>query len=199
MVARAHAPHIQSQSEIPLFAARFETAYVLGFHLSDTNSPYRAVSLWGVYAKESIPRAVLNLMQGPRASGNAGDRRADPVQVAVGAATAAPVRKSLISRPVAVAVAATAGAMLIVWLLFGYEPKPSSETPPALANGTDISARPGTGAHSAAPASAPVTIPRAETVTPVRPTASAGTAALAAASGPLAISPEPPAVAPPQT
>ncbi|SAK99038.1 hypothetical protein [Caballeronia ptereochthonis] len=192
---------VQSQSEFPLFAARFETAYVPAFRLSDTSSPYRAVSLWGVYARESIPRAVLNLMQGPRASGDVEDKRIDPVQLSVGAPMTAPVRKSLTSRPVAIAVAAAAGAMLIVWLLFGYEPKPSGETPPVLANGAEMPARPGASAHSAAPALAPVTtprVPRAETVTINRPAASATATTLAATSKPLAISSEPSAVAPPQ-
>lgn len=70
---------VQSQSEIALYAARFETAYVAAFRLSDTSSSYRPVSLWGVIPQEEVRRAVLTLMQAPPAPDKVEDTRIEPI------------------------------------------------------------------------------------------------------------------------
>lgn len=112
---------LRSQSEFALFAARLETAYVAALSLSDRTSPYRAVSLWGVFVKEEIPRAMLHLMQGVKIPDVADGMRADPVHLSVNAPPAPGARKLFFSKPVATAIA-VASAAVIVWLLFGYEP-----------------------------------------------------------------------------
>ena len=109
---------LRSQSEFALFAARLETAYVAAVSLSDRTSPYRAVSLWGVFVKEEIPRAMLHLMQGVKMPGEADGMRADPVHLSVSAPAAPGARKLFFSKPVATAIA-VASAAVIVWLLFG--------------------------------------------------------------------------------
>ena len=76
---------VQTPSEFALFAARLVTAYVPALSLSDIHSPYRATSLWGIFAKEDIPRAMLNLTQGSNAQDDADETRAEPVHLTVNA------------------------------------------------------------------------------------------------------------------
>ena len=121
---------LRSQSEFALFAARLETAYVAALSLSDRTSPYRAVSLWGVFVKEEIPRSMLHLMQGVKMPGEADGMRADPVHLSVSAPAAPGARKLFFSKPVATAIA-VASAAVIVWLLFGYEPGKRDDAPSA--------------------------------------------------------------------
>ncbi|SAK44589.1 hypothetical protein AWB75_00715 [Caballeronia catudaia] len=110
---------LQSGSEFALFAAQFRTAYVPALSLSDTNSPYGATSLWGVFAKEHIPRAMLRLMEGKHPD-EAGIDRAAPVHLNVGAPMAPGAGKRYFSKPVA-ALTAVACAALIAWLFFEYD------------------------------------------------------------------------------
>ncbi|BCQ23954.1 hypothetical protein NK8_21060 [Caballeronia sp. NK8] len=142
---------VQSPTEYALFAARFETAYVPALSLSDVHSPYRAASLWAVFAKEEIPRAMLNLIQDPQARSPADDTRADPIHLAVGAPAIA--RRHGFSKPVAAAIAA-AGGVLIVWLLFGLEPGSTGNTRSAPAEQAKVRAQP----DAVASASAPVAV-----------------------------------------
>ncbi|SAL78245.1 hypothetical protein AWB74_05312 [Caballeronia arvi] len=111
---------VQSRSEFALFAAQFRTAYVPALSLSDTNSPYRAASLWGVFAKEHIPRAMLRLMEGKSPSDEAGIDRAAFVHLNVSAPAAPGAAKHYFSKPVA-ALTAVACAALIAWLFFEYD------------------------------------------------------------------------------
>ena len=127
----------QSQSEIPLFAARFETAYVPAIRPSGSGSSYRAVSVWGVYGNEGIPRAALNLLPGQQhVPEHADQARVDPIRLSVGEPMVLAARKSLLSRPVVAAIAAAAGTMFIAWLLFGYAPRSSGDKPSSLAEST---------------------------------------------------------------
>lgn len=151
---------VQSQSEFALFAARFVTAYVPALSLSDTRSPYRATSLWGVFAKEEIPRAMLRLMQGSHAPG-ADESRADPIHLAVAAPADAP-KQHRFSKPVMAAIAAACG-VLIVWLLFDHEPASHGDTRPALAEETSVITQP------AEPASAVAVLTATVTPTPDQP------------------------------
>ncbi|MDR5765823.1 MULTISPECIES: hypothetical protein [unclassified Caballeronia] len=138
---------VQSASEVALFAARFATAYVPALSLSDTSSPYRATSLWGVFGKEDIPRAMLRLMQGSNAPSNASDSRTDPIQLAVNAPKTA--RTYRLSAPVATAIAAACG-VFIVWLVLGYPSDPKRDAAPAAQSETRT--------QQAEPASAPAPV-----------------------------------------
>ncbi|SAK71054.1 hypothetical protein AWB77_02977 [Caballeronia fortuita] len=115
---------VQSPSEFALLAARFATAYVPALGLSDLDSPYRAASLWAVFAKEEIPRAMLRI-DDAHASDDADEARAEPIPLSV--AEPAGARTLRFSKPVATAVAAACG-MLIVWLLLGRESASQHET-----------------------------------------------------------------------
>ncbi|SPB15898.1 hypothetical protein NOV72_03104 [Caballeronia novacaledonica] len=121
---------VQSQSEIALFAARFLTAYVPALGLSDTRSPYRPTSLWGIIAREEVPQAMLRLTQAASGPGDASETRAEPIHLSVGAP--AQVHRYRLSKPVAAAIAAACG-VLIVWLLFGHAPVSRNEPIPATA------------------------------------------------------------------
>ncbi|SAK96880.1 hypothetical protein AWB80_07267 [Caballeronia pedi] len=153
---------VQTQTEYSLFAARFETAYVPALSLSDARSPYRAANLWAVFAKEEIPRAMLRLIQDPQARSADDDERADPIHLAVGAPAIA--RKHGFSKPVAAAIAA-AGGVLIVWMLFGLEPGSTRNARPASAEHVAMRAQP----DAVAPASAPAVLAAATASIPDQP------------------------------
>ncbi|WP_235516494.1 hypothetical protein [Caballeronia cordobensis] len=191
---------VQSRSEVPLFAARFETAYVAALSLSDTTSPYRATSLWGVYAKEYVPRAMLHLMQGEQTPNAAAIDHADrvepvgpvepvePVHLNVVAPAAQVAAKRYFSKPV-MALTAVACAALITWLLFEYKPGASDNSSAATTAevGTqslqaDANARPDL------PASEPAVIAAVEPA-PVKTTQTATTppVAIAIASAPAVV------------
>ncbi|WP_250513713.1 hypothetical protein [Caballeronia sp. INDeC2] len=147
---------VQSQSEFALFAARFDTAYVPALSLSDIHSPYRATSLWGIFAKEEIPRAMLRLNPGSNGRDDAGATRADPVHLAVNAPS--DVRKHRFGKP-AVAAVAAACSVFIVWLLFSHAPVSRSDARPASAEATVTRAQP----------AVPVVAPAVLTATAVSP------------------------------
>jgi len=74
---------VQTQSEVALYAAHFATDYVPAYRLSETSSSYRPVSLWGVFHKEGIRRAVLNLMQAPPTPDKVEESRTEPKRLGV--------------------------------------------------------------------------------------------------------------------
>jgi hypothetical protein len=149
---------VQSQSEVALYAARFTTAYVPAFHLSDTSSPYRAVNLWGVFAKEEIRHAALALIQREPAEGHVDKPRVDPIPLTVGVPLNLAAGKLRVGKAVLGGVTAAAGALFILWLLFGYHPEPSGGKPLAPAVDAAMRASPAPGTHPAAPAPASMTI-----------------------------------------
>lgn len=120
----ARARPVQSPFEIALYAARFKTAYLPAFRLSDSTSRYRAVSLWSVFAHGELPRAILDLLDSQRARARAGDAPVDPLRLSapihagLGAARRGMSRVAQILTGVAISV----GALLLLWLLFGNEP-----------------------------------------------------------------------------
>jgi len=136
---------VQTPSEFALFAARLVTAYVPALSLSDIHSPYRATSLWGIFAKEEIPRAMLNLTQGSNAQDDADEPRAEPVHLTVNAPAHA--RGHGFGKLVVGAIAAACG-VLIIWMLFAHPPVSRSVTPPAPAEETATRTQP---AQPAAP------------------------------------------------
>ncbi|SAK77134.1 hypothetical protein AWB78_03473 [Caballeronia calidae] len=147
----AHTRPVQSRSEFPLLAARFQTAYVPALGLSDRRSPYRAMSLWGLFAKEDMPRAMLNLTQAPQpADGADGAPAAERIHLSVGRPAVPGASQHRFSKPVATAIAAACAAV-IVWLLFGHEPG-SQRSAPADELGTRT--QPDTVTQSAGPAPA---------------------------------------------
>ncbi|VXC31557.1 conserved hypothetical protein [Burkholderia sp. 8Y] len=130
---------VRSDSEMPISAARFETAYVEATGLSDARSPYRAASLWGVFSEDQIRRKMLQLMQSAEsAAAPAKDAQggAAPISIAVSAPAVGqdgsdrPVRAGAGHKPLRTAIA-LACAALIAWLLFGYQHRPASEEPAA--------------------------------------------------------------------
>ncbi|BBU28158.1 hypothetical protein BTHE68_18920 [Burkholderia sp. THE68] len=144
----------QSQFEYALFAARLDTAYVPALALSDRRSPYRPASLWAVFARDHLPPAMLSLLAVPQTTTHADDFRAEPIHLEVGAPAAA--RRHGFSKPVATAIAAACG-VLIVWLLFGLGPGSTRNTRPASAENIGTRAHP----DAVAPAPAPTTLPAA--------------------------------------
>ncbi|SAL53852.1 hypothetical protein AWB71_02890 [Caballeronia peredens] len=164
---------VQSQSEVPLLAARLHTTYMPALHVPDSRAPYRAVSLWSVYTMDGMPRAALDLIAGQHAAGRAEETPVDPIRLAVDAP--APVfvpaaRRRFISQPVAMAIAAGAGAIFIAWLLFGYDGHFGSEKRSVASTQIAEPARPNSIARPAAePASAPVTIARVDADASARP------------------------------
>jgi hypothetical protein len=149
--ALARGRPVQSQFEIALFAARFETAYLPAFRLSDSASRYRAASLWSVFAHGDIPRAVLDLLDSRRASA--------PAQAPSRAAVPAPLHgrpanRMSAGRQIATGAAICAGALLMLRLLFGSDPAKPDVTPAASANAAATSTPSVTAATP--PASAPV-------------------------------------------
>lgn len=191
---------VQSRSEVPLFAARFETAYVAALSLSDTTSPYRATSLWGVYAKEYVPRAMLHLMQGEQTPNAAAIDHADrvepvgpvepvqPVHLNVVAPAVQVAAKRYFSKPV-MALTAVACAALITWLLFEYKPGASDNSSAATTAevGTQ-SLQTDANAQPSLPASEPAVIAAVEPA-PVKTTQTATTpsVAIAIASAPVVV------------
>ncbi|SAK70177.1 hypothetical protein AWB76_04324 [Caballeronia temeraria] len=181
---------VQTKSEFALFAARFLTAYVPALGLSEVGSPYRAASLWGVFAKEDTPRSMLHLMQGLDASANAGEAQPDPIHLAVGAVAGTP--KFRFSKPVATAIAAACG-LLIVWLLFGHETAPQDDAHVAPAAKIAVAAQPA----EVEPVQTPVNA-AAATTPDEQPKLAPASAALAKADadGPVIRNPEAGPVAP---
>ncbi|AET89845.1 hypothetical protein BYI23_A020070 [Burkholderia sp. YI23] len=188
---------VQSRSEVPLFAARFETAYVAALSLSDTTSPYRATSLWGVYAKEYVPRAMLHLMQGEQTPNAAAIDHVEPVgpvepvepvHLNVVAPAAQVAAKRYFSKPV-MALTAVACAALITWLLFEYKPGASDNSSAATTAevGTQ-SLQADANAQPDLPASEPAVIAAVEPA-PVKTTQTATTpsVAIAIASAPAVV------------
>ncbi|AQG99403.1 hypothetical protein A9R05_11640 [Burkholderia sp. KK1] len=194
---------VQSRSEVPLFAARFETAYVAALSLSDTTSPYRATSLWGVYAKEYVPRAMLHLMQGEQTPNDAGIDHVDrvepvgpvepvepvqPVHLNVVAPAVQVAAKRYFSKPV-MALTAVACAALITWLLFEYKPGASDNSSAATtAEVGTHSLQADANARRDLPASEPAVIAAVEPA-PVKTTQTAPTpsVAIAIASAPVVV------------
>lgn len=130
---------VQTPSEFALFAARFVTAYVPALSLSDIHSPYRATSLWGIFAKEEIPRAMLRLTQGSNAQDDADETRAEPVHLTVNAPAHA--RGHGFGKLVVGAIAAACG-VLIIWMLFAPPPVSRSVTQAAPAEETATRTQP---------------------------------------------------------
>ncbi|MDR5820726.1 hypothetical protein [Caballeronia sp. LZ043] len=120
----ARARPVQSPFEIALYAARFKTAYLPAFRLSDSTSRYRAVSLWSVFAHGELPRAILDLLDSQRARARAEEAPVDPLRLSapihagLGAARRGMSRAAQILTGVAISV----GALLLLWFLFGNEP-----------------------------------------------------------------------------
>ncbi|MDR5757815.1 hypothetical protein [Caballeronia sp. LZ035] len=122
--ALARARPVQSPFEIALYAARFKTAYLPAFRLSDSTARYRAVSLWSVFAHGELPRAILDLLDSHRARARADEAPVDPLRLSapihagLGAARRGMSRLTQILTGVAISV----GTLLLLWLLFGNEP-----------------------------------------------------------------------------
>ncbi|BAN23850.1 hypothetical protein BRPE64_ACDS20960 [Caballeronia insecticola] len=180
----AHTRPAQSDSEVSLIAARVHTTYMPTLGVPDSHMPYRAVSVWGVYKKQSAPRPALDLTSGPRAPERVVNAPADPIRLAVETPAAIPAaRKSFLSQPVAMAVAASAGAILIAWLLFGYGRPAGSDAPSLAASQTTKPVPPVAIARPAPePASAPVTLARISTATAVLSTPALASASPASSS-----------------
>ncbi|MDR5834589.1 hypothetical protein [Caballeronia sp. LZ034LL] len=129
----ARARPVQSPFEIALYAARFKTAYLPAFRLSDSTSRYRAVSLWSVFAHGELPRAILDLLDSHRARTRAEEAPVDPLRLSapihagLGAARRGMSRIAQILTGVAISV----GALLLLWLLFGNEPAAPNVQPAA--------------------------------------------------------------------
>ncbi|WP_248320322.1 hypothetical protein [Caballeronia sp. Sq4a] len=135
---------VRSDSEVPISAARFETAYVEAARLSDASSPYRAASLWGVFSEGQIRRKMLQLMQGAEpsaAQGNEAPAGAAPIPIAVSAPAVEPNRAAASHKPLRTVIA-IACAALIAWLLFGYQHRPASDEPAALASAAPVQSTP---------------------------------------------------------
>ncbi|QSN60626.1 MULTISPECIES: hypothetical protein [unclassified Caballeronia] len=127
---------VRSDSEVPISAARFETAYVEAARLSDASSPYRAASLWGVFSEGQIRRKMLQLMQATEPSaahGKEAPAGAAPIPIAVSAPAVEHNRAAASHKPLRTVIA-IACAALIAWLLFGYQRRPASDEPAALAS-----------------------------------------------------------------
>ncbi|WP_250472814.1 hypothetical protein [Caballeronia sp. GAFFF1] len=127
---------VRSDSEVPISAARFETAYVEAARLSDESSPYRAASLWGVFSEGQIRRKMLQLMQAAEPSaahGKEAPASAAPIPIAVSAPAVEHDRAAASHKPLRTVIA-IACAVLIAWLLFGYQHRPASDEPAALAS-----------------------------------------------------------------
>ncbi|SAK70976.1 hypothetical protein AWB79_03883 [Caballeronia hypogeia] len=139
----ARARPVRSQTEIELFGARLETGYVAALSLSDTDSPYSAVSLWGVFVKEEMSHGMLSLREVLKRP--AADPLVEPIHLAVAAPVAAGTRKSFFSKPVAAAIS-IASAGFILWMIFGTEPGSSRKTPSSVPD-----ARAQVGAQQATP------------------------------------------------
>ncbi|WP_321800205.1 hypothetical protein [Caballeronia sp. J97] len=187
---------VQSRSEFALFAARFVTAYVPAVGLSDVDSPYRTASLWGVFAKEEIPRAMLHLTQGLHAKVDADGARPDPIHLSVG--TPAAARKIRFSKPVVTAIAA-ASSVFIVWLLFRQGPASQDGTSAALPE--QISQRAQPGENASVPAVSTTTVepaPNRPEQTSVAGTTTVPTSTIASAPyQPVEVKQEPAAVTAP--
>ncbi|WP_244847006.1 hypothetical protein [Caballeronia sp. SL2Y3] len=135
---------VRSDSEVPISAARFETAYVEAARLSDASSPYRAASLWGVFSEDQIRRKMLQLMQAAEPS--AAHRKetpagAAPIPIAVSAPVSEQSRAGASHKPLRTAIA-IACAALIAWLLFGYQHRPASDEPAALSSAAPVQSTP---------------------------------------------------------
>jgi hypothetical protein len=165
---------VQSQSETALFAARFVTAYVPALSLSDIHSPYRATSLWGVFSKEEIPRAMLHLTEGSDTPDQAGETRAAPVHLAVNAPSDA--GKHGFSKPIVATIAAACG-VLIVWLLFSHAPVSRSTMRTAPAEEVRIRTQPGQPAAATAALTATAAPTRGQIAQPSEALASSAVAA----------------------
>lgn len=120
----ARARPVQSPFEIALYAARFKTAYLPAFRLSDSTSRYRAVSLWSVFAHGELPRAILDLLDSHRDRTRAEEAPVDPLRLSapIHAGLGAARRGMSLVAQILTGVAISVGALLLLWLLFGNEP-----------------------------------------------------------------------------
>ncbi|WP_250452060.1 hypothetical protein [Caballeronia sp. ATUFL_M2_KS44] len=146
---------VRSHSEVPITAARFETAYVEPLSHRDGDSPYRAANIWGVFAHGPSRQKPIQPTQAEEVSAKPaahdGDRkepRLGPVPIQLGvkapatasaATAAAQGRYGFLHKPVKGAIA-LACAALIAWLLFGHEQRPTNDEPATVVAATNANA-----------------------------------------------------------
>jgi hypothetical protein len=186
---------VRSRSETPLFAARLHTGYVEAVSLSDRQSPYRAASIWGVFADGPVRQSMLRLMESVHADANAQAEptgaAADPILLSVRAPNETHHHDGQLPKTLKAAVA-LACAALIAWLLFGHEQHVGDDTPAAAKEGDSLQGKTG-------PASAPVGASVAASVAASMTASVAAARNVAAASSMQTAAPQAPASGPVRT
>ncbi|SAL34441.1 hypothetical protein [Caballeronia concitans] len=146
---------VRSHSEVPITAARFETAYVEPLSVRDGESPYRAANIWGMFSEGRSHRKPIQPTQTEAVSAKPAahdderkEPRLGPVPIQLGvkapaaasaATAAAQGRYGFLHKPVKGAIA-LACAALIAWLLFSHEQHPANEEPATVVAATNANA-----------------------------------------------------------